>query len=66
MPSNERKRQLRAEALQYAGQLVYEVVGTYSAFDELPDDERAFIDAYIKETGARMMDRASRMRRSRR
>lgn len=58
--TNRRKRALRREAFLYTGKLVYEVVNTYEAFGDLPDDERAFIDEYIRDIGERLNAQAKR------
>lgn len=56
--SRKRKQVLMCEALAYAGELVRQVVNTYTAFDNLPEDERAFIDEYIVSIGARLIAQA--------
>lgn len=58
-----RKRQLRARALDYAGDLLYEVVNTYEAFSELGPEEQTFVDNYIQELGERLCERARTLER---
>jgi hypothetical protein len=55
-----------AEALAYCGTLVAEVVNSYDAFDELPDEEKTFIDDYIVSVGERLREQGeARLRRQR-
>lgn len=51
-----RRSQLRKMCRLYIGELVRQVVNTYEAFDELPDDERDFVDQYIREFGERVIE----------
>ncbi len=60
--SRARKRELMCSALAYSGELVRQVVNTYEAFTELPDEEQAFIAEYIVSVGDRLIDQAERRR----
>lgn len=49
-----RRRELVQVARTYIGTLVAEVVNSYTAFEDLPEDEQAFLDGYIREFGQRV------------
>lgn len=63
--SRKRKQELMSDALAYAGEIVRRVVDSYTAFDELPEEERTFVDGYIVDIGDRLT-RQAEFRRARR
>jgi hypothetical protein len=58
--SAKRKRELHRIALKYAGEVLIALVDTYEAFNELDEDERAFMDDSVTSIGDRLYARGVR------
>ena len=59
--TRERKKALKRRVVDYCGELLVELVGVYSAFEELPRHEQDFIDKYIVSIGEKMIEKAEKM-----